>query len=125
MQAMKTMPPKRGPTVVRVRHRRLTETLDCDLVVCGGTLGLLLALALQVCLSSNLAQSIAGSWTGPAFKQQLVFVMETQVMHAGPGMYVVHIYDWVEHTSVWLFKIVTSCLRSSKGTESELWRRGE
>ncbi|BDA41128.1 hypothetical protein COCOBI_01-7830 [Coccomyxa sp. Obi] len=45
---MKTAPPKRGPAVVRVRHRRLTETLDCDVAVCGGTLGLLLALALQL-----------------------------------------------------------------------------
>lgn len=50
MQAMKNAPPKRGPAVVRVRHRRLTETLDCEVAVCGGTLGLLVALALQVCL---------------------------------------------------------------------------
>ena len=45
---MKSAPPKRGPAVVRVRHRRLNDALDCDVAVCGGTLGLLVALALQV-----------------------------------------------------------------------------
>ena len=44
---MKSAPAKRGPAVIRVRHRRLQQSLDCDVAVCGGTLGLLLALALQ------------------------------------------------------------------------------
>ena len=50
VQAMKSAPAKRGPAVIRVRHRRLQQALDCDVAVCGGTLGLLLALALQVSL---------------------------------------------------------------------------
>ena len=33
--------------MIRVRHRRLQQSLDCDVAVCGGTLGLLLALAIQ------------------------------------------------------------------------------
>ena len=48
VQAMKSAPAKRGPAVIRVRHRRLQQAFDCDVAVCGGTLGLLLALALQV-----------------------------------------------------------------------------
>lgn len=48
LQAMKAAPAKRGPAVIRVRHRRLEQALDCDIAVCGGTLGLLVALALQV-----------------------------------------------------------------------------
>ena len=48
VQAMKSGPAKRGPAVIRVRHRRLQQAIDCDVAVCGGTLGLLLALALQV-----------------------------------------------------------------------------
>ncbi|CAL5227327.1 g10267 [Coccomyxa viridis] len=47
-QAMKSAPAKRGPAVIRVRHRRLQHAFDCDVAVCGGTLGLLLALALQL-----------------------------------------------------------------------------
>ncbi|KAK9789952.1 hypothetical protein WJX73_001292 [Symbiochloris irregularis] len=39
------MPP---PPVVRVRGRRLKSPVDYDVVVCGGTLGLFLALALQL-----------------------------------------------------------------------------
>ena len=46
---MRNLPGKRGPAVVRVRHRRLDQALDFDVAVCGGTLGLLLALSLQVC----------------------------------------------------------------------------
>jgi len=47
-QALRSAPEKRGPPVVRVRHRRLPGELDCDVAVCGGTLGLFLALALQL-----------------------------------------------------------------------------
>ena len=59
-QAMKTGPAKNGPAVIRVRHRRLNQVaLDFDVAVCGGTLGLLLALALQVSqLSSVKGQSL-------------------------------------------------------------------
>ena len=41
--------PKGGPDVIKRRQRPLPGVLDYDVVVCGGTLGLLLALALQVC----------------------------------------------------------------------------
>ncbi|CAK0756134.1 hypothetical protein CVIRNUC_002428 [Coccomyxa viridis] len=47
-QAMKSAPAKRAPAVIRVRHRRLQQEMDCDVAVCGGTLGLLLALGLQL-----------------------------------------------------------------------------
>ena len=47
-QALRSAPEKRAPPVVRVRHRRLPGELDCDVAVCGGTLGLFLALALQL-----------------------------------------------------------------------------
>eukprot|EP00884_Botryococcus_braunii_P016460 jgi/Botrbrau1/3498/Bobra.341_2s0028.1 len=40
--------PKRGQTVIRVRHRRLPAPPDYDVAVCGGSLGILVALALQV-----------------------------------------------------------------------------
>lgn len=48
-QAMRTQLPKRGPTVVRVRHRKLPSPPEYDVAVCGGVLGLLVAIALQVC----------------------------------------------------------------------------
>lgn len=35
--------------------------MDCDIAVCGGTLGLLVALALQVSLDASLHTSILGS----------------------------------------------------------------
>ena len=53
MQAMKSAPSKRAPAVIRVRHRRLQQAMDCDVAVCGGTLGLLLALGLQVSASAH------------------------------------------------------------------------
>ncbi|KAK9841815.1 hypothetical protein WJX81_004881 [Elliptochloris bilobata] len=46
--AMRNAPVQRSPPVVRVRHRRLQAALDCDVAVCGGTLGLFIALALQL-----------------------------------------------------------------------------
>ena len=49
MQAMKSLvKPKAGPDVIKRRNRQLVGQLDYDIVVCGGTLGLLLALSLQV-----------------------------------------------------------------------------
>lgn len=45
---MRNAPVQRSPPVVRVRHRRLAAALDCDVAVCGGTLGLFIALALQL-----------------------------------------------------------------------------
>ena len=45
---MRNAPVQRSPPVVRVRHRRLQAALDCDVAVCGGTLGLFIALALQL-----------------------------------------------------------------------------
>ena len=49
-QAMKSLvKPKAGPDVIKHRNRQLVGQLDYDIVVCGGTLGLLLALSLQVC----------------------------------------------------------------------------
>ena len=53
VQAMKSAPAKRAPAVIRVRHRRLQQEMDCDVAVCGGTLGLLLALGLQVSASAH------------------------------------------------------------------------
>lgn len=47
-QALRTAPAQHSPPVVRVRHRRLDAELDCDVAVCGGTLGLFLGLALQL-----------------------------------------------------------------------------
>ena len=47
-QAMKSLvKPKAGPDVIKRRNRQLVGQLDYDVVVCGGTLGLLLALSLQ------------------------------------------------------------------------------
>ena len=47
-QAMKEQPARRGPNVVRVRHRRTPAKVDMDVCVCGGTLGIFIATALQV-----------------------------------------------------------------------------
>ena len=58
MQAMRNSPPRPGAAVVRTRNRRMLHSgtkLDCDVCVCGGTLGLLLALALQVTLACRFA----------------------------------------------------------------------
>ena len=40
--------PKGGPDVIKRRERPLPGQPEYDVVVCGGTLGLLLALTLQV-----------------------------------------------------------------------------
>ncbi|KAK9806132.1 hypothetical protein WJX72_002795 [[Myrmecia] bisecta] len=45
--AMRKGPSKRGPAVVKTRHRKLGQ-VDYDVCVCGGTLGLFIALALQL-----------------------------------------------------------------------------
>lgn len=45
LRKQRQIPP---PHVVRVRNRRLKSPVDYDVVMCGGTLGLFLALALQV-----------------------------------------------------------------------------
>ena len=49
--------------MIRVRHRRLQQSLACDVAVCGGTLGLLLALALQAStmMSAEVSEIL---WTG-------------------------------------------------------------
>ena len=46
--------------MIRVRHRRLQQSLDCDVAVCGGTLGLLLALALQASTGMSAEVSLCG-----------------------------------------------------------------
>ena len=48
LQALKEQPVKCGPTVVRPRHRRMPHAADFDVCVCGGTLGIFIATALQV-----------------------------------------------------------------------------
>ncbi len=75
VQAMKSAPAKRGPAVIRVRHRRLQQAFDCDVAVCGGTLGLLLALALQV--------SLAALWLAHADQSMHVSQASLQACHAG------------------------------------------
>ena len=45
--ALRTQPPRRGPAVLKAHARRLGATPAFDVAVCGGTLGLLLATALQ------------------------------------------------------------------------------
>ncbi len=56
MQALRNSrhnPGKRGPTVVTKRFRGI-GAVDYDVCVAGGTLGVFLALALQVCATARL-----------------------------------------------------------------------
>ena len=48
LQAMKEQPAKRGPTVIHKKHRRMPSPAEYDVCVCGGTLGIFVATALQV-----------------------------------------------------------------------------
>lgn len=48
MQAMKEQPGKKGSTVIHKRFRRMPGVADFDVCVCGGTLGIFVATALQV-----------------------------------------------------------------------------
>lgn len=61
--------------MIRVRHRRLQHAFDCDVAVCGGTLGLLLALALQV--------SLATLWLAHADQSMHVSQASPQACHVG------------------------------------------
>ena len=67
-QAMKSLAkPKAGPDVIKRRNRQLVGQLDYDVVVCGGTLGLLLALSLQVCRAQvDSGSSCLTVWHGAA-----------------------------------------------------------
>lgn len=45
---MKEQPAKRGATVIHKKHRRMPSSAEFDVCVCGGTLGIFVATALQV-----------------------------------------------------------------------------
>ena len=53
LQALRKGQTKRAPTVVRTHTRRLRKEPKFDVCMCGGTLGLLLALALQASQDSS------------------------------------------------------------------------
>ena len=47
LQALREQPGRRGPLVIRTRHRRLPQKAEYDVCVCGGTLGIFIATTLQ------------------------------------------------------------------------------